>query len=198
MEDDVNPMRQEVKITRDQLEMCIRKMDELENRSRRKNVRVLGLPERSEGNNPIEFMEGWFRDMFGKDSFSSFFAIERAHRVAFRVPSSGGQPRPLIVKFLFFKDKVTILQKAREMKNIQYNGVSISLYPDFSPELQKQRAKFTECKRRLQQSKISYALLYPARLHITAFGEVKFFNVPVEVSLWLEKNEGRLQRGEGT
>lgn len=136
--------------------------------------------------------------MVGTDSLSRFFAIERAHRVALRAPSSGSQPRPLIIKFLYFKDKVTILQKARDIKNIQYNGVRISLYPDFSPELQRQRAKFIECKRKLQQFKVSYALLYPARLRITAFGEVKFFNVPAEVTSWLEKNEGRLQRGEGT
>lgn len=196
VEDDVNPLRQEVKRMKEQLNTCLQKMDNFENRARRKNVRVLGLPEKSEGNNPVEFMEGWFRDMFGKNAFSNMFAIERAHRVAPRVPHSGGQSRPLIVKLLFFRDKVTILQRAREMKNIIYNGARISLYPDFSPELQRQRAKFIECKRSLQQRRLSYALLYPARLRVTANGEVNFFNTPGEVFSWLEKNEGGLRPGE--
>lgn len=58
VEDYVNPMRKEVILMRDQLDMCMHKMDEMENRLHRKNIRVLGFPERSEGNNPIEFMEG--------------------------------------------------------------------------------------------------------------------------------------------
>lgn len=70
VEDDVLQMRQEVKRMRNQLDKCMYKMDEIENRLRRKNVRVFGLPERSEGNNPIEFMEGWFRDMFGRYGLS--------------------------------------------------------------------------------------------------------------------------------
>lgn len=78
VEDDVNPMRQEVQLMREQLNMCMYKMDDMENRLRRKNVRVLGLPERSKGNNPIEYMEVWLKEMFGKDSLSNFFTIERA------------------------------------------------------------------------------------------------------------------------
>lgn len=42
---------------REQLNMCMHKMDDMENRIRRKNIRVLGFPERSEGNNPSEYME---------------------------------------------------------------------------------------------------------------------------------------------
>lgn len=94
-------------------------------------------------------MEDWLKVMFGKDSLLKFFAIERAHRVPFRAPPPGSQPRPFLIKLLYYKDEVIILQKAREIKNIQYNGTWISIYPDFSPELQKQRARFIECKRRL-------------------------------------------------
>lgn len=59
---------------------------------------------------------------------------------------------------------MTILNKVREMGNIMYNGNRISMCPDFSPELQKRRAKFGEVKRKLQQLKVKYALLYLARL----------------------------------
>lgn len=196
MEDDVYPLRQEVLLMKDQVNACMQKMDSMKNTLRRENLRVLGLPEGCEGNNPIKFMEDWLKEKFGKDSFSNFFSIERAHRIASRSPPLGGHPRPLIFKLLCFRDKVTILQKAREMKNIQHNSVRISIYPDFSPELQRQRARFAECKRKLQQLRINYALLYPARLRISALGDVTFFSNPTDVSDWLEKNEGRLQRGE--
>lgn len=48
------------------------------------------------------------------------------------------------------------------------------MYPDFLPELQKGRAKFTEIKHSLQQSKVTYALLYLAQLQVTALGEPSF------------------------
>lgn len=141
MEDDINPMKHEIKIMREQLNMCIHKMDDMENRLRRKNIRVLGLPGKSEGNNPTEYTEDWLKGMFGKDCLSKFFSIERAHRVPLRTLAPGGQPRPLLIKLLNFKrTKLLFFKKAREMKEIQYNGAKISIYPDLSPKLKRQNA----------------------------------------------------------
>lgn len=41
-------------------------MEEMENRSRRDNVRLVGLPQKSEGSNPIEFLKKWLVEHFGK------------------------------------------------------------------------------------------------------------------------------------
>ena len=46
------------------------KVDDLENRSRRLNLRVVGIPERVEGSNPVAFMTHFFEEIFGKDFFS--------------------------------------------------------------------------------------------------------------------------------
>lgn len=72
------------------------------------------------------------------------FSIERAHRVPFRAPPAGGFPRPLVMKFLNYKDKVSLLWKAREAGNVLFNGVKISFYSDFSPDLQRCRAEFIQ------------------------------------------------------
>lgn len=37
-----------------------------------KNVRIVGLPERSEGLDPAVFLEKWFKDLFREDTFSPF------------------------------------------------------------------------------------------------------------------------------
>lgn len=159
------------------------KLGEMENRSRRNNVRVIGLPERSGGPNPITFLEGWFREIFGPTTFTPLFAIERAHRQA------GDHPRPLLLKLLNYNDKVTLLQMAREAGDIKYNRVRVSLYPDFSPDLQKRRVEFIPIKRTLQKYKDVYALLYTARLRVTALGGTVFFNSPADVTQWLEENK---------
>lgn len=142
-------MQQEFKVMQTQLDTYKSKMDEMENRLRIQNVRVLGLPEKSEGPRPEEFLEGWLREVFGAETFSRFFSIERAHRVPTRVATSSTCPRPMIMKLFNYRDKVTLMQKSREKGDIFYNGARVSLYPDYSPELQKKRAGFVDVKRSL-------------------------------------------------
>lgn len=141
VEDVLHPIRQEFKIMQTQLDVHKFKMDKMENRLHRSNVRVMGLPERSEGSCPEAFMEKWLREVFGTETFSHLFAIERAHRIPIRSAKSGGHPRPMIVKLLNYKDKVVLMQKSREKGDIFYNGTRISLYPDYSPDLQKKKGR---------------------------------------------------------
>lgn len=58
VEDDLYPLKQEIKGLQNQMATQAAKPDEMENRSRRNNVRLVGLPERSEGPNPIAFLDG--------------------------------------------------------------------------------------------------------------------------------------------
>lgn len=97
------------------------------------------------------------------------------------------------MKFFNYKNKVTLMRKAREMGNIFYNGMKISFYPDYSPDLQKRRAEFLEVKRTFQKLKLTYALLYPARLRVEALEGTQIFDSPVGVTSWLEDNRERLQ-----
>lgn len=122
VEDNLYPLKQEIKGLQEQMATQAAKLDEMENRNRRNNVRVIGLPERSEGPNPIAFLEGWFREIFGAATFTSLFAIERAHRVHSRARQLGEYIRPLLLKLVNYNDKVILLQKARGMGVIMYVG----------------------------------------------------------------------------
>lgn len=133
LEDNVLPITKEIKWLKEQLSKQASKLDEMENRSRRDNVRLIGLPERSEGANPIAFLEKWLGELIGKESFSASFSIIRAHRIPFRAPSEGGHPRPLLLRFLNYQDKVTLLRKIREagevffLKEQKYRFIPTSL-----------------------------------------------------------------------
>lgn len=89
--------------------MQVAKLEEMENRLRRNNLRVIGLPERSQGSKPIVFLEELFKEIFDPTSFSPLFVIERAHRVPSKAPQPGSYPRVLLLKLLNFNDKVTLL-----------------------------------------------------------------------------------------
>lgn len=72
VEDVLYPLKSELRGFQEKTGLQAAKLDEMENRLCRNNVRVIGLPERSEGSNPIAFMEGWFREIFGPTTFSPF------------------------------------------------------------------------------------------------------------------------------
>lgn len=56
------------------------------------NVHIVGLPKRVEGRDPTALAENWLLQIFGKNAFSPFYAVERAHRVPLRPPQLGGPP----------------------------------------------------------------------------------------------------------
>lgn len=84
IEADLHPVKQEVKILKDHMNKFAEKMNEIENRLRRDNVRLVGLPEKSERANPIEFLENWFMELFGRETLSQQFSIKTAHRIPFK------------------------------------------------------------------------------------------------------------------
>lgn len=55
-------------------------MDEAENRNRRNNLRIVGLPEGVEGKNPTVFVEDLLKGLLPEAQFSPFFTVQRAHR----------------------------------------------------------------------------------------------------------------------
>lgn len=72
-------------------------------------------------------------------------------------------------------------------------GSKISIYPDFSAAVQKQRAKFADVKKRMRAIPIIYSMLYPAKLRVVADGSVHFFESPNMAANWLDRHERQLR-----
>lgn len=53
------------------LSTTISKVEDIENHLRCNNIRVLGIPEKAEGNDPIKVAEQWLIEILGKDYLSS-------------------------------------------------------------------------------------------------------------------------------
>lgn len=194
VEDQISPMTTELKRATQQIAFLLHKVDDLENRSRRSNIRLVGVPEKSEGKDPVSFFESWLINMVGKERLSPFFAIERAHRVPMRAPPPGAPPRPILLKLLNFRDRDVALRAAREKGELSINGHRISLYPDFSGEIQRQRLQFQDIKKRLRALDIPYSMQYPAKLRVVAMNTTHFFDTPRAALHWMDTNE-RLLRG---
>ncbi|KAL6461401.1 hypothetical protein MHYP_G00295450 [Metynnis hypsauchen] len=152
------------------------KLDDLENRARRNNIQVIGVPEGLEGPRPTSFMESLLLDVFGSDSFTKPPAIDCAHRSLAPMPKQHKPPRPMIVRLHHFQTRERIFQLAREKGQLQFQGNGIHIYPDFSADVARRRAAFTAIKPHLREAGVEYGLLFPARLESTLTGSSTSLN----------------------
>ncbi len=187
--DQVNLLEQRVSANEDNVQVCVTriqqlekdnsylidKVDNLENRSRRYNLRFVGVQESSEGNDITGFMSRLIPQLLGQDNFPTLPIIEWAHRSPTVHQSGRASLRPVMVKLLNFQDKLKILRIARE-KKLEYNGTRVYIYPDFSADLIKRRRSFDPVKRKLRELNMKYFLRYPCTLCVLVDGKQQRFN----------------------
>lgn len=142
------------------------KCEDLESRSRRNNIRIVGIPENSEGPKMTEFVARLLRDTLGLKDIP---LLDRGHRTLRERPTSGLPPRPIVARVHFFHVRTAILQRAGEISPLLYNGKRFFIFPDFTSSVAKKRAAFGTVKRSLRAIPgVKYGLFYPATLKITS------------------------------
>lgn len=142
------------------------KLSELEGRSRRGNVRLIGILENVEGPQPTKFFSQLLQDVFGRDIFPSPPELDRAHRSMAPKPSPGGRPRPVIVCFHRYQLKELVIREARKRGTLMYQATPFRIYEDYTPEVVGERRKYTAVMSELYKLGLKPSLLYPARLRI--------------------------------
>lgn len=142
------------------------KCEDLQNRLRRNNIRIFQIKEGSEGNDTAEFVKGLLRETL-KLPPEMDIKIERAHRSLGPKPKdSAAPPRSIIVRFLDAAVKDEIIRQAWSQKQVFFQDKRIFFDQDYSPDLQKKRAKVHEVIKQLKNKEIQAKCLYPAQLKI--------------------------------
>ena len=143
------------------------KCEDLQNRTRRNNLRIYRVPEDSEGKDVKTFAKKLIQSVF-KPMPDVNLQIERAHRSLTTKPTDpAAAPRSLIVRFVDYSVKDMILRQAWSQKKLIYNNEQIYFDHDYSPELQKKRAQVREVIKQLKVKNIKAKCLYPAQLKVT-------------------------------
>lgn len=161
-------MEAAVKSLQSQTTVLLERVEDLENRSRRSNLRIINIPEGSkQDQDPAKFASDLLMIVMGPGVLDNPPEIERAHRSHGPRPgdASAGKLRTFIIKFFRFQEKEKVLKWARQHKLI-YRGSELRVYPDISAALAKKRAVFNAVKQSLYQKGIKFRLLHPAHLHI--------------------------------
>lgn len=184
-EDDVTSLRAKVKQLEQTVMSLCDKITNYEDRSRRSNLRLVGLPEKTEGRDMCGFLEKWLPGALG-NCFTSPPAIERAHRIG---PLNPGvtTPRVVIMKFLNYRDREAAMSAARKMKEIFYDSHRLSIFPDLSPETRRMQRRYDGVKAKLRTFNIRYGMLYPALLVITHNGRRIVFKSYEEAEDYVKK-----------
>lgn len=169
-----------------QVQSMAEHIDDLENRGRRKNIRLIGLPEDAEGSNATKFFESWIPSLLGLETKAGRVKIERAHRTLAPKPGSNQRPRPVIIRFHNFADKQRVLDAARRIGNVKYQESNIMFFQDLSAAVLRRRKGFDEVKRCLREIGAKYMMLYPASLKIIHDGEARSFDSPAKAKAFVE------------
>lgn len=155
------------------LEMMQRKLADMEDRSRRCNVRVIGLPAGSEGNNAVQFLTKslpkWFPTLSNMEG-----EIMRAHRVYSDDRKKSRGPPTLIFNTLRYTTRQLILSAAKKSPLI-VNGRPVRFSPDYSGHTVKRRQAFTQAMNMARAKGVEFFLLYPATLKVKAAGKTEVF-----------------------
>ena len=125
------------------------KLVDLEDRSRRNNLRINGI---KEGKNETweeceERVNCFLEEILDMDT--SEIWIERAHRVG---EKKTGQERQIVVQFNSYKNKLDILRNCKKLKDTNF-----SIFDDFSKETARiRKEKWKEVLKNRKDGKISH------------------------------------------
>ena len=143
------------------------KCDQLENMSRRNNIRLFGIKEGAEQNDMPGFIKKFLSDKIHLEGELSV-RVERAHRATVPKPKEPtAPPRSIIVRFLDWGVKQTILQQAWSQGNIEHEGRRVVFDHDYSQSLQRKRKAVWEVIKKLKEKNIKARTIYPAQIKIT-------------------------------
>ncbi|KAJ1125861.1 hypothetical protein NDU88_004277 [Pleurodeles waltl] len=107
------------------------KVIDLEDRSRRDNVRFVGFPENIEGADVQSFLRSTLPQITGL-TFDPAPEFQRTHRLGAKSRDGANHPRPIIACFLRHTQAQQLLQKARMQGPFRMNDLQIRMTADFS------------------------------------------------------------------
>ncbi|KAJ1149048.1 hypothetical protein NDU88_001868 [Pleurodeles waltl] len=173
------------------------KLTDLEDRSRRNNICLLGFPEGTEGTDMLSYL--W--DILPKltdITFDTPLEFERVHRLGPKRQDGKGCPSLIIACLLRHGQARQPLQAARAQGPLWLGTLEIRLSADFSKETVDQRRAFLSLLPRLRHLDVKFGLFEPARMWITKNGESLTFFDPEDLRIFLDRLQEQEQPMETT
>ncbi|XP_030046073.1 NFX1-type zinc finger-containing protein 1-like [Microcaecilia unicolor] len=198
LEDDSQGYSTDLRELKKQLQEHMDKLEDLENRSRRNNVHIVGLSEKVPEKNLVDWLTEWLsKELALSDGFGPL-VIERAHRVG-RNRENQERPRVVVARLLNYRHKLEVLQGFKIRRgDLKHEGRQILIFQDYSAGVQERRRKFHPLCTALVQKQIRFVLQYPAALKVLVHGQWKVFKSLDDAKNKLQDQAGKcLQSNSG-
>lgn len=150
------------KLKREQQEQSY-KIEEQENRDKKKNLRIRGLPETEQAENLIEKMNNLFNQILGKETTNTI-GIESVFRVKKPQRFARETSRDVIVRFEKWEEKKQIWINLKRKTQIEFAGGKLQIFQDLSQETLKRRRILKPLLEILREQEIQYNWGFPACL----------------------------------
>ncbi|CAH2297448.1 Hypothetical predicted protein [Pelobates cultripes] len=159
-----------------------RKIEDLDNRGRRNNLRIRGLPETQEGETEdiILLLTGLFNKILGRP-LDTVIKFDRTHRAIRPRALSQDTTRDIICKIHHFPLKEAILQKARRLRNIKHGDHQVLIFQDLTQSTLIARRALQPITAALSDMNIRYRWVYPFALVVTQQGTTYSISTPTDV-----------------
>lgn len=159
----IKELKGEIKILKREQQEQSYKIEDQENRERRRNLRIRGLPEIGQAENLIGKMSNLFNHILGKEE-SNEIKIERAYRLRRPQGLPMETPRDIIVRFERWEEKNQIWINLKRKSPIEYAEARLQIFQDLSQETLKRRRTLRPLLSILQEWEIQYNWGFPACL----------------------------------
>lgn len=163
----------------------ISQLDDLENRNRRNNIRLRGIPESVQTQDLIPSLTKLFNTILGREPETTI-AFDRAHRALRPQSSDPTRPRDVICRIHLYSLKDDIMRKARMLPDLTIQASKIALFPDLSRRTLRLRAATKPLLAVLQARKIPYRWGFPFALHAHLQDRSAILRTPVDLPSFLK------------
>lgn len=157
-----------------------RQVEDLENRSRRHNLRVRCLPETVENDKLTQSITGIFNNLLGRPP-ESVIKMERIHRALRPKGRATDPPRDVICCICDFQLKEEILRNTKLRSKCIYEGTLIQIYQDLSQITLQYRRDLRPLLEALRNKNVIYRMKFPFGLLATNQGQSALLRVPEDL-----------------
>ncbi|KAG8580053.1 hypothetical protein GDO81_007107 [Engystomops pustulosus] len=168
-----------------QLHALQQHMDDIENRSRRNNLRIKGLPESVQPATLFSTITEILNGILGRPP-NTPIEIDRAHRALRPLDLNAQIPRDVVCRIHFYSLKEQILLKLRNQKQVTFQGTSIKILPDLSRYTLAQRAAVRPLLDMLKEHNLPYRWGFPFALHVCSGGKDVTLRSPNDLKPFLQ------------
>lgn len=172
----------------------ISQLDNLENRNRRNNIRLRGVPESVRAVDLIPTLTKLFNAILNKEP-ETCIEFERAHRALRPQSADPAHPRDVVYRIHLYSLKEEIMRKSRLSADLTIAGSKISLFPDLSRHTLRLRSATKPLLVLLQACKIPYRWGIPFTLQVRHQDKLATFKSPSDLSLFLKARDLKCRSG---